>query len=383
MPPSITGSHWCNIVSDHLLVAADMPDVGGSFAADLLIDEITGKNWEGGAQALIDGLAPDLSDLRVTNTAADTGFKWGLKHFDQTPGSRKLKIAFGVPNTDKLLAALDTTYRVYRGGTGGTTQDREGVVPIVDGCIGYWPLEEGQAGKGHANEYDDWSELDDDGTDNTAATGKSGQVARGQEFVDVNSDYIACSMPAYGIADEMSLFAWVKPTSLTHNLHYILGNERSPFGGFYIKLQAAGTSIAVGVFTTGNNNFNMNRGYLSLLDGDFHHVGFVYDGSTVQIYADGAPRGAPQALTGNVLAPIYNTALAATGRFGGYVGGCFDGHLDQVRLDRDTWSPSKASTYYEMTADNDAFWIVGEEQAEASMPVIRSRDRITFGGLRG
>ena len=110
------GTHYVTIASNPDAVAAPMPDGGvSSFAADLVIDEVAGVNWEGGAASFVSGLQAGAVDLQVTLADGETAVPFAIKQFSQTVGARKLIIGMGLP---ALASASPTQYQLWRGGVG-------------------------------------------------------------------------------------------------------------------------------------------------------------------------------------------------------------------------------------------------------------------------
>ena len=176
-------TNYITITSTAAQVAASMPDVGSTFAADLVIDQAASINYEGGAETFIDGLAADYSDLRVTDSTGDITIPFGVKQFSQTAGSRKLIIGLGIPSTAPLLASGPVVYKLWRGATGGTAENRAGVAPTADGWVIYAPLSEQGPGTGTGTAvWRNWVTDTVTIKEYTTNTGKAGQVGAGQQF---------------------------------------------------------------------------------------------------------------------------------------------------------------------------------------------------------
>jgi len=369
-------THRLTIHSNPEKVPADMPDDGSSvFAADLVIDEALGTNWEGGAQSFINGLAADLSDLRVFTADDSTEVAWGLKQFSQTSGSRKLVLGLGLP---ALSASAPTTYRLYRGCTGGPFENREGVVPISDGCIGYWPLEESAPGTGTPQVYKDWCALHDHGNDYIDKVDQTGQVGCGVERNRDDGDYIYGSRwPLdYGaMSAALSAFTWARVDQRVddHNgWQWLFGNWREGgHGGWDMWVSGRDDPYGVGVhLATTAGDFTTDAYYADLGDGLWHQFGFVYDGTEVLIYVDGVPLGRSLSPTGDVTpSTSYHMSPAGHGRWKNVAG--LYGHQDETHQWKVAWSADRISTMFNCQSDNDGFWTVGNlEELHATIPPL-------------
>lgn len=334
--PSIAGTQYCELTADHTKVAADMPDAGGSFAATLVIDEAAGVNWEGGAAALVAGLSGDLSDLRVTNAAADAGYPWGRLHWDQ--GSGILKFNFRVPSTDKLLAASDTTYRVYRGGTGGTTEDKAGVVRTADGNVCYLPLEEA------AGDLLDWTTNGLDGARNGCAQA-AGRIAYGQIF---DGDDITVAVQT--LADA-TFGVWIYPTNTAgiNAIYRAAGSHGIYIVDGVVRLQADGWKADVAIPAD-------EWSYVALrLDDAANLFTLSVENASAGYLSDTAAWAATFRFLHQLGNDTWNQGL--------------EGTLDELVLHNVVRSTDWLATYYQMAADPNAFWKIGALQGEVVPPI--------------
>jgi hypothetical protein len=316
-----------------------MPDAGNTFAADLVIDEALSINFEGGAASFIDGLAADLSDLRVFNADGSVELAWGKKQFSQVSGNRKLVLGLGVPSTAALSASADTTYWLYRGCTGGPFESKAGVVPTADGWVRYWPLEEASG-----TAYD-WTTNAGHLTPSGGATqGSAGAVGKAVEFDGVNGK-LSCAGQSTG--STFSIGMWIKPqagdgyaTLLT------MGDSR----GIYF-LSAVRKVDFVGYSETTSS---------ALTYGVWAHVVVVMTPSGVSIYKNG------------VLDASSSDSRAFTAdSLGDNVGGeTYKGMMDEVLWSNVARSAKWWLAYYNMTSDNAMFWTVGDEVLAGGAQIV-------------
>jgi len=356
-------TNYIPITSDRTKLAASMPDAGNTFAADLVIDQALGINYEGGAATFIDGLAAACADLRVFDATATYELPFGVKQFVQTPGSRKLILGLGVPSTAPLLSSADVTYRLYRGCTGGSYQNKAGVVPTADGWVGAWQMSDGSGAT-----LSDWT-----------ANGYYGTLTN----MDPETDWVASALGGWalnfdGIDDVVRvgnqaafrLQAWtyealVRCTDLTTVLaKLILGTYDKDNSVSY-----AGSTLGIGDGTSPNNaiprGFCKAGGYNHLLASNnpvtlnqWHLLMFTRDGSGNQvIYVDGAVgNSATFASTvdyTNAYTAIGNPYTSVTADMKGDIGPCSIAGASRSA----NWVASLANN----RLSNGAFWTVGAE----------------------
>jgi len=340
-------TNYMPITADRTKLAASMPDAGNTFAADLVIDQAAAVNYEGGAATFIDGLAAACADLKVTDPTGAINVPFGIKQFSQVAGSRKLILGLGIPSTAPLLSSADTVYRLYRGCTGGTFENKAGVVPVADGFVSYWPMEEA------TGNLQDWTANANHAV-RTGCTQQAGMVGMGQRVL-VGQKAVSpnnISLTAYTVL----AWAWFDmgnaerflmshaPGGTIYNWEYL--GQTSPQK--YMQL-AVGTKY---IFAE-----------IPAIAAPHLCAGTRAAGGAAVLYVDGAvaKTGTLDAMactTGNVLG-AYTT--------GGY--GLND-ILDEVSIHSVVRSPNWITSYFNMTSANGAFWTVGAEQSCAK-PGIR------------
>lgn len=344
MAASVTGTAYVELTANSAKVPVDMPDAGNGFMGVLVIDEAAGTNYEGGAEAIIDALAVDLLDFRVSANDDSVTYPWGLMQFSQVPGSRKLIIGFRVPSGDPLLAASDATYRLWYGGTGGTSQDKAATTPTADGWTSYWPIED-------VTDIEDWSDNANDCTNQGAADGP-GQVGNGGVMVSGESDWI--EIPAstdYDYTTNFAFACWLKyDTSLAWPIIWRRRyNSEFPidikFGNNTHKVEFAILAGAVHTILGLAHPEN---------DGQWQHVVCTYDASlgsaNMKIILNGV-----QEAQGD-----ETDAITVADRIGGLGSNPYPtGTMDDVQLHDPARSVNWWLTYFNMTSDPDGFWTVG------------------------
>jgi hypothetical protein len=369
---------YLSITADKTKLPADMPDVGNTFAADIVIDQALAINYEGGVEVFIDGLQADLSDLRVFNADASIELAWGNKQFSQVAGSRKLVLGIGVPGTAPLLSSEDTTYRLYRGCTGGPFENKAGVVPTTDGYVGHWTLEEA------SGNLADWTTNALTGT-RVSSTVTTGQIGSGQTFSG-SAQYINLSTAAatLNFSGAATLSWWVKSTNdSVQSLYTLTQGEGGEWTFFIIYLGNGVTGgltnelITIAKYEGSAAIYGM--GYCTptrteLFDGNWHQVSIIFTGSVTKLYLDGVEKtltyynGADTGSYGGLSA--VNAAILGARRFNSTWGSYFNGSLDEAFIQNVGRSANWNTTYYNMTSANGDFWTVGDEVAYSVSPFI-------------
>lgn len=163
------------------------------------------------------------------------------------------------------------------------------------------------------------------------ATGKFGSSLNfdgTDDYVDLPNDL--------GYTDEASVFAWFK-------------RQGSPAGGYHVILGGQELEISVpdstgeirsGVYTDARYVSNHGSG---LADGDWHHVGFTFDGSTKKSYIDGRYVGQQTGISGSLVSSFSNRRIGRFGSDGTYYANSL---LDDIRVYNYTLSEEQIADLY-------------------------------------
>ncbi|MDD5552101.1 MAG: prepilin-type N-terminal cleavage/methylation domain-containing protein [Candidatus Pacebacteria bacterium] len=134
------------------------------------------------------------------------------------------------------------------------------------------------------------------------------------------SDYIALPNDL-GYKDQVSAFAWVKTTGSPAGTYHIV------FGGQYLEISIYYTGLLrTGLYTSGGR-FVSNHGS-GLTDGNWHHVGFTFDGSTKKTYIDGQYMGS-LGTTGNLIGSFADRTI---GRYGSSTAYYLNGEIAEAMI---------------------------------------------------
>jgi len=135
-----------------------------------------------------------------------------------------------------------------------------------------------------------------------------------------NNNYI--NLPnTLGYTNTVSAFAWFKSNGTpTGNYHIIMGGQE-----LEISIPVSG-QIRTGVFT--NTRYVSNHGS-GLLDNQWHHVGFTFDGSTKKSYIDGQFVGQQTGIGGTLRSSFTGRTIGKFGTSNVYF---LNGYLDEVKI---------------------------------------------------
>ncbi|MDD5499885.1 MAG: hypothetical protein PHT91_03350, partial [Candidatus Nanoarchaeia archaeon] len=110
-----------------------------------------------------------------------------------------------------------------------------------------------------------------------------------------------------GYTNQFSAFAWFKSQGIPKgNYHVILGGQE-----LEISIPYPSGELRTGVYTS-NGRFEDNHGS-GLLDGDWHFIGFTFNGTTKRNYIDGIHVGDDNGITGTLTNSFSNRVV---GRWG-------------------------------------------------------------------
>lgn len=169
------------------------------------------------------------------------------------------------------------------------------------------------------------------------ASGKIGQC-----YYNTNNNGGCVSTTTTSLGTNLSMFAWVKPTSFQSSSSLgggVVGTHRySTNSGMGITFKYVTSSTAYLSVNTGNGSsrtYNTYCGSTLLNANTWYHVGFTYDGSKIRFYVNGVLDGTSN-YTGMYVPEDYLTlgCWSLSGSTGGnrYSGYLFLGYINDVRV---------------------------------------------------
>ena len=135
-----------------------------------------------------------------------------------------------------------------------------------------------------------------------------------------NNDYL--TLPnSLGYTNQVTAFAWFKSNGTpAGNYHIVMGGQE-----LEISIPTNG-QIRTGVYT--NTRYVSNHGS-GLVDGQWHHIGFTFDGSTKKSYIDGRFVGQQTGISGTLVSSFAGRRI---GQFGTNATYFLNGYLDEVKI---------------------------------------------------
>jgi glucose/arabinose dehydrogenase/PKD repeat protein len=167
---------------------------------------------------------------------------------------------------------------------------------------------------------------DDSGSGNVGTTGNAvwtplGHYGGAYLFDGSTARITVADSPSLDLTDQMTLMAWVQPTALNGYWNDVIIKED---GQYYLLADSpAGTPATGGTF----HPFGPLQGPSGLAPNQWTHLASRYDGSTLQLYVNGA-LVASQALTGPILPSSLPLQIGGHSLYGEY----FTGSIDEVRI---------------------------------------------------
>jgi hypothetical protein len=160
----------------------------------------------------------------------------------------------------------------------GTSQGEDTSSPL-DGAVAYWGFE------GDGNNVLDVSGNDNFGTITGATRVENGGIVGKAISFDGNGDYIDITNGDLGYVDKVSAFAWFKytGTSSPTGWQVILGPTSLEISVSYVGKLRTG----INVDATLTRYVSDHGSNLNLNDGEWHHVGFTFDGEIKKTYING------------------------------------------------------------------------------------------------
>ena len=188
---------------------------------------------------------------------------------------------------------------------------------LAGSLVSEWRFDEGTSSTAN----DAWGS--NSGTLSNSSMWRSGGdcVSGGCLEFDGTNDYI--DLPnSLGYTSQVSVFAWFKSQGAPAGGYHII------FGGqeLEISIPASTGEIRTGVYTTSRHVSNHGSG---LVDGNWHYVGFTFDGSIKKSYIDGDFVGEKTGITGSL---TYSFANRMMGRFGSSATYYANGFIDEVYI---------------------------------------------------
>ena len=181
---------------------------------------------------------------------------------------------------------------------------------LMEGLVAYWPLDEG----GGATTTDA-SGNGNDGTLN-APTWDSGKFGGALNFDGVD-DFVDCGNPSildFGTGD-FTISAWIKTTDRAGET--VFGNGGDNSGGKRYSLYVEGDP-GVKILVDDDSTKYDPEGNIQVVDGQWHHLVGMRDGTTLRVYVDGVEDEGVKAHGESTIPAAYD--LSGTSQHNAYIG---------------------------------------------------------------
>ncbi len=223
------------------------------------------------------------------------------------------------------------------------------------------------------------------GSGGMAPTSKLSTLFDGvDEWVDMGDVY------DFSDTTPFSVFLWLK-TSTVQN-HFLVGKRLLDMNktGWQIALNGPVPKIAIDIQEKASSRIDVTVSTMVPFDGQWHHIGFTYNGSGMAagsiIYLDGLPLAAE--VHADTLKGSFNTTAPFTFGAKGGTGKWFDGHMDEVTVYAAALSAAEVAALYNGGAPTDptalstagnvvGYWKMGDGD---SFPTINDHGPFSYHG---
>jgi hypothetical protein len=198
---------------------------------------------------------------------------------------------------------------------------------LKDGLVAYYPF------NGNAN--------DESGNGNNGLV--NGAIFSPNRYSKQNSSYLFNGLDNYiriksinmEASQEMIISVWIKPINITQNKYYTIIRQEDPIPklglDWLLAFQEYGKFLSFGLRTNnGYSELDVPISPLKFLDGNWHNLIAVYDGSKRFIYVDNILLGSDPK-SGSIIFD-NSTATIGTSQAGNTLGEFFYGNIDELRF---------------------------------------------------
>jgi RHS repeat-associated protein len=194
----------------------------------------------------------------------------------------------------------------------------------------------------------------------SGATATTGEIGGAAAFSSSSSQYISLGLPSsLEITDNITISAWVKPTSVGSANMTIYGTSNANQGNpnFYIGTDSKIHNDKQGYGSNGGSTASISAGVWT-------YASFNYASSSGWVYYINGTAGG----TGNYSNTFfYNSgANLAIGEFNNYNTNFFNGSIDELRISNIVRSGAWVTTEYNNQSSPSTFFSVGSQQTQGS-----------------
>jgi hypothetical protein len=247
-----------------------------------------------------------------------------------------------------------TVIYIYYGNSCMTASTQNASKVWDDNYVGVWHLQEDHSGTGTADLYTD-SKDSNHGDDYISATGKTGEIASGQQFDNTDDYALVGNSTSLGITGNITISAWIKRSG-TNNTDTILSKSNTSRWDYDVYIGTGGALNKIVFWSDSAPNPHWVASNGTITDTNWHYVVAARSGSTVSFYIDGSVSGTPTLSNAfnNHTDPVYIGNGGNVDPWGGY--------LDEVRLSNSARSAGWIATEYNNQYAPSSFYTEGAEE---------------------
>jgi RHS repeat-associated protein len=203
-----------------------------------------------------------------------------------------------------------------------TASGPSGGTPVPDGLVGAWGFDEGSG-----STVDDRSEAGNDGSVSGAAWSSSGKFGGALSFDGTNDRVVVPDSASLDLDDEMTLEAWVKPTSVGGDFQTVALKEWGDYLVYGLEADDAGKPWGAAYMHDADSLVSAG-GPSALAANTWAHLAVSYDGSQIKVYVNGS-EVASEPASGPIETSGGDLSIGGTAAFADQ---WFDGLIDEVRV---------------------------------------------------
>ncbi len=288
--------------------------------------------------AIINAVQPDADDIRFIDKSG-IPLKYHVERWDQ--GLTRAEVWVLVPQIDGNSTGdyITMYYDDVMNGTVPDGQDPAGVFDVANGFAGVWHLADGVA----PAMIDDVTANGNDGANAGSVNDLAGIIGLARSFDGVDDYVVRASNPTLNITGQLTLSAWVRPDNGEFATDYRIISKKNTFDGYelVINTQSELIELIAGSGAEGTSYADLS-GSGDALDTGWHYLSATINGTGAELFFDG------------VISTTDNTISALQAGGADFAIGasptpayCFDGSIDEVRVEHLQRSPDWIKLCYE------------------------------------
>ena len=249
---------------------------------------------------------------------------------------------------------------ITRGGSKGTSAQfaAKSQSSLNDGLVGYWKMDEA-SWNGTEGEVIDYSGNGNNGTSAGGATTNIGKFGNGGLFDGIDNRITVSSSDSLNPVSQVSLTAWVKPTTMADNgspVYRVIAGKYTSFTTttqYWLIYHEVNRQF---IFAVGNGSTVVTAGSPTYEpDNQWHSIVGTYDGKNAKLYMDGLLLNTSAEMQG----PLYTgTTVLNIGKDSG--ARPYNGIIDELRIYNRALSEGEVAQLYNYAPGPVAYYKMDE-----------------------